>query len=309
MNTQHPAANTQRQHSIRLWTLSVERFALNVVRNPALALAILLLASGTSCSTTPDTATPAAPAPAAAAKPAPRFGSTALDRLDADYRAGNTDYRLVPGDELDVRCPRHPELDYRTQVDTFGNITYPYVNSLHAQGMTTTELKTKLQDALTSSEYYRDPELVLRLASSRQNSVYVLGEVRRPGRIELHGTMGFLEALAEAGGATDDAKLDSIVFIRGSLTPPAAAKVNLKKALKASSPASAIGSFPLAAGDVLYVSPTAFASIERVFNRFDSIISPVVNLERGIVLYPDSESVISSGNVGEDRTIIRVVNP
>jgi len=281
-----------------------------VFRRPSLALAFLILALASSCSTAPETATAPSPAPTpAASKPTPRFGSAALDRLDADYRAGTTDYRLVPGDELDVRCPRHPELDYRTQVDAFGNIAYPYVDALHAQGLTTVELKNKLQQSLTAGKYYRNPELVVRLASSRQNSVYVLGEVRRPGRIELHGTMGFLEALAEAGGATDDAKLDSIVFIRGSLTPPAAAKVNLKKALKASDPASAIGNFPLAAGDVLYVSPTAFASIERVFNRFDSILSPVVNLERGIVLYPDVESVISDGQLGADRTILRVVNP
>jgi hypothetical protein len=58
-------------------------------------------------------------------------------------------------------------------------------------------------------------------------------------------------------------------------------------------------------GDVLYVPATAFASTERFFDRIDSIITPIVKLETGIILIPQVEEAIE----GEVATRGIVVSP
>lgn len=126
------------------------------------------------------------------------------------------------------------------------------------------------------------PEDIVFFPNLLDKKVFVLGEVNRPGVYNIRREMSLVEAVSLAGGFTNDARLDSVMLIRGGLNNPKASKLDLEDPEKK----SIFLSLPLETQDIVYVSPTGIAKVERFFNRFHSIIEPIVWAERAIILGP-----------------------
>jgi polysaccharide export outer membrane protein len=204
-------------------------------------------------------------------------------------------YRFLPSDELEVRSPQRTELNASARVDGFGNVVYPYLGEVHAQGLTATELAEKLKRGLVDAELYRNPELIVNLRSTPQQFVYVLGEVEVPGKVSINGSLALMEAVGRAGGPTFDAQLANVLLIRGSTSPPAMVVVNLRPIVYGASGDTTIANFTMIPGDVLYVPETIFADVERYFQKIAVLVGTVVNVERGIIFYPDVQSITTTG--------------
>src|SRR5262249_28204142 len=69
--------------------------------------------------------------------------------------AVDSEYRIGPGDELQIFVWKNPELSTEVPVRPDGRITTPLVQDIQAQGKTTTELAASLRDAL--STYIQQP--------------------------------------------------------------------------------------------------------------------------------------------------------
>jgi len=85
------------------------------------------------------------------------------------------------------------------QVDAGGSITFPYVGRVRASGRTPSELARVIEGGLKSKS--TDPQVVVTVASNLSSTLFVSGDVEKPGRVPL--TLGherLLDVIAVAGG-------------------------------------------------------------------------------------------------------------
>ncbi|WP_423193214.1 polysaccharide biosynthesis/export family protein [Cupriavidus sp. H18C2] len=81
-----------------------------------------------------------------------------------------------------------------------GTIPVPYAGRIRAAGRTPRELEDAIRAALRSKS--QDPQVVVSVRDNLANSVMVMGEVRKPGRVPLTpGGERVLDMVALAGGA------------------------------------------------------------------------------------------------------------
>jgi polysaccharide export outer membrane protein len=135
---------------------------------------------------------------------------------NASAAAGQTPassrYVIGPLDTLSITVVGEDDLTKKFQVDNDGGFTFPYLNRVQAAGLTLEELQTRLATALRMGEILRNPQVRVEVDQYKSRSVYVIGEVRVPGKVTMSGTtLGLLEALALAGSPTANASNEIIV--------------------------------------------------------------------------------------------------
>jgi polysaccharide biosynthesis/export protein len=152
--------------------------------------------------------TPTAPGPAASPAtttlaPVPALG--ALAPLPSDYVIG-------AGDVLQVSVWKNDTLSRVVPVRPDGKISMPLLHDIQASGLTAMQLRDKIARSL--GEFLPTPEVSVTLIEVRSLRVSVLGEVQKPGVLELRGRTTILEAIAMAGGFRDFASPSKITVIR-----------------------------------------------------------------------------------------------
>ena len=135
-------------------------------------------------------------------------------------------YVIGPQDQISITVVDETDLTGKFRVDGDGMFTYPYLGRVPAAGLTLTELQMKLTTQLQNG-YIRNPQVRVEMDVYKSQSVYVIGKVRSPGKIQMTGTqMTLLEALAMAGSPTADAANEVIVVHprkpvpAGTVVPP-----------------------------------------------------------------------------------------
>ena len=244
---------------------------------------LLFAAAGPAASQDPlaDPASRSA-APGVATRPEPPAQGPAPG-TEAPRFAGS--HRLGPHDVVAVAVLQAPELDVSVPVSEQGTLSLPLLGSVRATGLTTQELETSIEAQLRE-RYIRDPHVTVRLAELRSQPVSIIGAVNRPGTYQLTGAGTLLEALALAGGPSEEAG-DTVVVQRGRPTaspvstaasPPDAAAcaagpgdgcpsivpVDLKQLLASRDPALNIAVTP---GDVIAVQTAAVVYVVGAINK------------------------------------------
>ncbi|MGH8639574.1 MAG: polysaccharide biosynthesis/export family protein [Burkholderiales bacterium] len=219
-------------------------------------------------------------------------------------------YRFHAGDELSVAAVNRPELSLTTRVDPYGHINYPYVGQVLVKDLTAQEVAERLTRALQEGDYYKRVTLTVAFVSSREQFVYVVGEVKKPGPIPINGSISMIDAIGIANGPTHDAEMSTVMWVRGRQAPPGAVKVNMSGFGDPRATDTKIPNLKLIPGDVVYVPDSTLAATQRFFNRMFDIIRPFVALESAIVLWNDVELTLRGDyprNANNTTTII--VNP
>jgi len=120
-------------------------------------------------------------------------------------------YRIGLQDEVKVTVFNEPDLTNMYRVDADGSISFPFVGHVAAVGLTPAELQQRLTSMLAAG-YIRNPQVRVEINQYKSQFVYVIGEVRAPGKIPMTGSgMTLLEALALAGSPTANASNEVIV--------------------------------------------------------------------------------------------------
>lgn len=98
-------------------------------------------------------------------------------------------------------------------IDAFGNIEYPRLGAIHAEGLTKQELAAEIKKRLTQPvELLKDPTVIIRFLNFR---ITILGEVAQVGTLTVTGErLTILEAIGMAGGITDYGKKNTVKIIR-----------------------------------------------------------------------------------------------
>jgi len=116
----------------------------------------------------------------------------------AEPVAGEMDYRIGPGDVLNIDVCKDPALTRMLSVLPDGKVAYPLIGELAAEGKTVAQLKKEIEGKL--ARYMNDPVVTVEVRQMNSLHIYVLGRVNAPGRSILSSNVNVLQALAIAGG-------------------------------------------------------------------------------------------------------------
>ena len=150
-----------------------------------------------------------------------------------------------------------------------GTIQLPVVRSVPAQGLTLDEFARELNQRF--NEQIEGIEVVPVLTQRAPRFVYVLGEVRQPGRYPLQAPTTVMQAIAMAGSYNVGAHISSIViFRRGDDWRLIATVINLRNAMLGKVPCPA-GEIWVSDADLIIVPKSRILwtgdTIELVFTR------------------------------------------
>jgi polysaccharide export outer membrane protein len=127
----------------------------------------------------------------------------------------SAEYRIGPGDSLNIFVWRNPELSVTVPVRPDGRLSIPLVEDVVAIGKTPTALARELEQRL--SKYVKEP-LVTVIAEGFigpiPDQIRVIGEAAQPRAIPYRTDMTVLDAMIAVGGLTRYAAGNDSVIIR-----------------------------------------------------------------------------------------------
>lgn len=122
-------------------------------------------------------------------------------------------YRLGVDDVVEVSVFKQPDLTRTVPVRPDGHITLPLVGDLAVAGMTPAEARTDIAGRLR--KWIADPtDVSVIVHEVHSTSIFITGEVMKPGVFPLHTDTSVLQALAMAGGCGEYSARDSATVVR-----------------------------------------------------------------------------------------------
>lgn len=134
--------------------------------------------------------------------------ATAQTSSSAEQRK---DYVVGAQDVLKVTVFDEPQLSGTFRVDVDGSFTYPFLGRIKAVGQNLRSIEAELARLLADG-YVRRPQVAIEVEQYRSRSIFVVGEVRSPGKYALAGEMTLIEALAQAGSTTPAAGSEAMIL-------------------------------------------------------------------------------------------------
>jgi polysaccharide export outer membrane protein len=126
-----------------------------------------------------------------------------------------SEYRIGPGDQLQIFVWRNPEVSVAIPVRPDGKISTPLVEDMVAIGKTPTELARDLEKAL--AKYIRTPlvtVIVTGFVGTFGEQIRVVGQAANPKALSYRQNMTLLDVIIEVGGLTEDAAGNRAKLIR-----------------------------------------------------------------------------------------------
>ena len=178
------------------------------------------------------------------------------------------EYYLQPGDNLDIKFFYNPELNENVTIRPDGKISLQLIDEIQAAGLTPAQL-----DELLTKKYaahLKQSMVTVIVKDFGGQRIYVGGEVNFPQVLEVVGRVNALQAIFDAGGCREDAKLSSVMIVsRGPEHQPFARKVNLQDALEGKLPEE---DYLLRPYDMVYVPKTNLAKSSQFITQIYEFI-------------------------------------
>lgn len=119
-------------------------------------------------------------------------------------RAQDTSYRVGPKDLLEIRVLEIPELNLERRIMDNGMISLPLLGEISVQGMSTEEVRNKLE-TLLRAKYVNRANVSIVVKEYANKPVTIVGAVVRPGSLPISGRWSLLQAISAAGGLAPNA--------------------------------------------------------------------------------------------------------
>ena len=126
-------------------------------------------------------------------------------------------YRIGPGDSVQIQVWRNPELSATVPVRPDGKLTSPLIEDLPAMGHTPTQLARDVEGVL--KKYIQDPVvtvIVNGFVGMSSEQVRIVGSATRPSALPYRQNMTLLDAMIMVGGITEFASGNKTVLLRTS---------------------------------------------------------------------------------------------
>jgi polysaccharide biosynthesis/export protein len=123
----------------------------------------------------------------------------------------DTDLPLGPGDVIEISVLEVEELSkFRARIPLRGTITLPLIGPLPAANRTAIELEEDIRQRL-QQKYMHEPQVSVFVEEQKSQRISVVGAVNNGGVFTLSSRLRLADALALAGGLTNDA--DRVVYV------------------------------------------------------------------------------------------------
>jgi protein involved in polysaccharide export with SLBB domain len=122
-------------------------------------------------------------------------------------------YLLGPEDELVITLWGMVEGNFDVTINRDGLANVPHIGSIRLAGYTLEEAKRVLRVAF--DRYFTDYQMNVSVGGLRSVTVYVTGDVRRPGAYTISSFATLVNALLASGGPSDSGTLRNIELKRG----------------------------------------------------------------------------------------------
>lgn len=180
----------------------------------------------------------------------------------------SAEYRIRPGDKLDVKFFYAPELNEILAVRTDGRISLQLIGDIQAGGSTPGELSAAIATAYASELRSPQTTVIVRESSAR---VFVGGEVARSTFVKLDTRMSTLQAIFTAGGFTPFAQPASVILLRKVQGEERiAVRIDLSDATLEGKE-----DLLLAADDVVFVPKSAIGKWDKVVEQYIQQAIPI----------------------------------
>ena len=113
----------------------------------------------------------------------------------------NEDYRMSPGDMIEIKIERAPELSGIYRVGANGNLLLKYLGRVPAHNKTQDELASLVADGLRG-RYLKNPQVTVTVKQINSHAFFIQGSVSRPGVYQMEGRPSLLKLITVAGGLT-----------------------------------------------------------------------------------------------------------
>jgi len=121
-------------------------------------------------------------------------------------------YRLSRSDTVDVSFTFSPDFNQSLTVQPDGFVALKGAGALLAEGLTVPQMQQAVANAYRG--FLHEPEVTVTLKDFDKPYFLASGEVARPGKYELRGDLTVNEAVAIAGGFTQQARHSQVVVFR-----------------------------------------------------------------------------------------------
>lgn len=157
---------------------------------------------------------------------------------------------ISPGDKLKVTVFQVDSLSGEFRVEENGQVDFPLIGIIQAQGHTPSEFAKVLADRL-GERNLRNPNVQVAVTERAQQTITIEGAVQRPAVVPISGQATLLQAIALGGGTTKEAIPSQVVVFRTVKGQRMAAAFDLTAIRRAEAPDPVIY-----ANDVVVVAGT-----------------------------------------------------
>jgi polysaccharide export outer membrane protein len=166
-------------------------------------------------------------------------------------------YRIAPLDTLTIKVFKLPDLSGDYEVDLTGQVAMPLIGSVNAVDLTTVELDQRLTAKL-GEKYLQNPDVSVGVKSSTRRNVTVDGAVAKVGTFSVNGPTTLLQAVAQAGGPTQDANPRRVAIFRQIGGQRQSAAFDLTSIRRGEAPDP-----PVYAGDIIIVDGSSIKALQK----------------------------------------------
>lgn len=138
----------------------------------------------------------------------------------ADLAPGKSEAHVPPGyvigplDVLEILFWKDKDLSAEVVVRPDGKISLPLLNEIEAGGLTPEQLRFRVLES--ARRFVEEPTASVIVKQINSRSVFIMGEVLKPGTYPLGGPTSVLQLIAVAGGLSEFASRDEIVVLRAA---------------------------------------------------------------------------------------------
>ncbi len=132
------------------------------------------------------------------------------------------EYRLGPGDRLNIRVFGHADISGPYEVDSTGHVAMPLIGRLLAANQTIEAFQAVVTERL-NRDLVVNPNVVIEVLAYRP--FFILGEVQKPGSYPYMAGLSVRQAVALAGGYTRRARTSTMSLIRQGPEGPVSLEV------------------------------------------------------------------------------------
>jgi polysaccharide biosynthesis/export protein len=168
-------------------------------------------------------------------------------------------YRLTKSDTVDVNFTFSPDFNQSLTVQPDGFVALKGAGALLAEGLTVPQMQQAVAYAYRG--FLHEPEVTVTLKDFDKPYFLASGEVAKPGKYELRGDITATEAVAIAGGFTQQARHSQVVvFRRISAYVAESHVIDLKKMLDSHDISEDLHLEP---GDFIFVPQSRISKIRK----------------------------------------------